>query len=339
MRLAGLLFVLSVPAVASAQDAPPDGWKLRLKAAANLAFTHSSQVVGNPDGLTLTLGGNVDAGADLRRRRHEWQNVALLQHGQTKTPLLDSFLKTTDSLEVMTTYLWHWPNADWFGPFGRIRMTTAILPGSFVQAEDVDVVTTFADGATATQTLPGQTRLELTGAFEPLVLRESAGAFAFLDRGAELHVDFKLGPAVQEILTRDGFVVADDAATPVLEVTQLRSSVETGAELGGEANGTVGPIVTWSIKSNFFYPVTTSIATDIRGLDRLNANIAGKLSIKLTGWASVDYLFTAVRVPLVVDAWQIQNGLVFSASVDLVHPAPPPPACVEGCVPPAPPAE
>jgi len=333
-----LIFLAAmIPASAFAQEVeapPPDPWKLHLKIAGNLSFTHSSNVIGSPDGLTLQLGGTVDAGADMRRGRHEWQNGLLLAEGQTKTPILDSFLKTNDTFEVMTTYLWH-SRWDWFGPFARVRMTTSILPGYHVQPDDVDVVTTFADGATSTQTLPGQTRLDLTGAFEPLQLRESAGVFAYLDRAPALHVDFKLGPAVQEIFTRDGFVVADDADTPTLEVNQLQSSVETGAELTGDANGQISDAVTWSIKSNFFYPLTASIDTDVRGISRMNANIEAKVSAKLTGWASVDYILTAVRVPLVLDAWQVQNGLVFTFTVDLAHPPPPPPTCAPGCVPPA----
>jgi hypothetical protein len=333
--LIALLLASTFPSAAFSQetDAPPASG--HLKAAGNLSFTHSSQVIGSPDGLTLQLGGTLDAGATVRRGRHEWQNGLLLAEGQTKSPILESFLKTTDSLEVDTTYLWHWPGADWFGPFARIHLTTTILPGYHVQPEDVDVVTTFTDGGTASQTLPGQTRLELTGPFEPLVLRESAGAFGRLDRGPPLFVDVKLGPAVQEIFARDGFVVADDPDTPTLEVHQLQSSVETGVELAGDAKGAVGEMLTWSIKANFFYPLTASIDTDVHGLSRMNASIQAKVSAKLTGWASVDYLFTATRVPLVLDAWQVQNGLVFAFSVDLAYPPPPPPPCPPGCVPPA----
>jgi hypothetical protein len=324
---------------ASAQESPSEspappwqGWKLRLALSGNLSFTHNRKVVGNPDGLTLQVGGELETEARGRRGPHEWQNRLTAAHGQTKTPLLDEFLKTTDSFELMTMYLFHLPAVDWLGPFARARLSTALLPAFHVQPTDVTVSRTFVDGTTSTEALPAQSQLDLTGAFEPVLLRQSAGFFALVEEGGALVIDFRAGPAVQEIIVRDGFVLADDGATPELEIRQLRDSLEAGPELAGEAKGILVEQVTWSVEANFFYPFVTSIETDLEGLDRLNANVNGRLSVKLTGWASLDYTFVATRVPLVLDAWQIQNGLLFTVGFERVHPPPPPPPCPEGCV-------
>jgi hypothetical protein len=74
--------------------------------------------------------------------------------------------------------------------------------------------------------------------------------------------------------------VDDDAKTPELEVKQIRTATAAGDT----------------------------------GFARMTTQLAATLKVKLASWASLDDTFSARRVPLVVDKWQIQNGLLLTTS-------------------------
>jgi hypothetical protein len=40
--------------------------------------------------------------------------------------------------------------------------------------------------------------------------------------------------------------------------------------------------------------------------------------VRLTKWASLDYVVSAKKIPLVLDAWQVQNGLLLTVGFDLI---------------------
>ena len=135
------------PAVANAQDnpdvitedaekklkgveAPPennDGWTYDLTLGANISFNHNRKVVGSVDGLTMQIGGLLKGSLNLISGTHEWQNDLVVEHGQTKTPQIDSFVKSTDNLELRSLYTWR--ITPWFGPFARFKLQTQILKG------------------------------------------------------------------------------------------------------------------------------------------------------------------------------------------------------------------
>ena len=40
--------------------------------------------------------------------------------------------------------------------------------------------------------------------------------------------------------------------------------------------------------------------------------------MKLAKWASLDYLLSAKRIPLILDKWQVQNNLLFTTGFDII---------------------
>ena len=83
--------------------------------------------------------------------------------------------------------------------------------------------------------MAAQKRFRLTGPFEPLLLRESVGAFANPVDQTDLKVGFKLGAGVQQINVRDGYALADNSDTPEIEVNQLVAIKDVTADLAGFA--------------------------------------------------------------------------------------------------------
>lgn len=304
---------------ALAAPAQPDGWKVTLNVGASGSFAHSHKVVGTEDGAYLQLGGVLGGNGTLFHGQHEWENLLDLKLGGSKTPQLDRFVKATDQVDFSSTYLYHLESPKWLGVYGRFRAGFQLLDGQQTSPTDVTVVRTSVNGDQQREQVGAQQAFGLTSAFEPLVLRETVGAFLTPYTAPELTLNAKLGVGAQHILTRRGYVVADDAATPELELRQLDNTHEGGAELSAAATGVLlKDVLDWRAKGDLFLPVLTTASDDLGVVDRLNAQLEAALSLKLAKWLSVDYVLAARRIPAVQSDWQVSNTLLLTAGFQLL---------------------
>lgn len=310
----------------AAEAKPADGWTLKVELGLNGALTNTSGVVGTDDGNTVQFGVALKGRADLRAGQHEWRNELALAHAQTQTPALPVFVKGTDQLDVSSMYLYHIPAVPWLGPFARARLQTSIFAGRLVVADPAVQVT--VDGAptpldTKTEDEKRYGVLELTDPFQPLLLRESAGVFAQPLDDKALRLTVSLGGGAQQVFADGGRAVTDDAATPVIEVGSLNDSQQIGVEVDIAANGAVTDTLGYSLGVNVLYPFysdpeATVGGEPLDGVELTNVEITGKLSVKLATWASLDYVLSAKYLPLIIDEWQVQNGLLLNSSFNLL---------------------
>lgn len=306
-------------ALGEVEEVRQQGWTPRLTVGSTAAYGHSSQVVGSPDGSTVQIGVLVDGGATLARGQHEWDNGLLVKHTQTRTPLMDRFIKSSDSLDLVSTYLYHLEAIDWLGPYARFKLSTQIFAGYEVRTDDVVVRRVPLDGvAPPPETIKAEQDIPLTDPFEPMILRESAGAFANPVETKRITVKGKLGAGVQQILAQGGYKLADDDATPELELLELEGSQQAGAEAEVDLSGQVSEGVSWKAKANLFMPFVTSLDDGQTGLDGLNTDLSAGVSVKLAKWASLDYTLSAKKIPALVDEWQVLHGVSLSAGFDLL---------------------
>jgi hypothetical protein len=301
----------------------PQGWQVGLSIGGTVSFNHSSNVVGQDDGATLQLGLVLGSTALYVNGQHNWENIFALQHAQSRTPQLERFVKSLDSIDLQSTYIYRFSSIEWLGPFLKATFLTSLLPGYAVRTTNSVVVRSPRDGgATTTETAFAKENIDLTGAFEPLTMRQTLGMFAEPLKSEPLTIGAKLGFGAQEVVVRDGYVIKDDAATPELEVAQLETTIEAGAEaelgLSGEP---VAKVLTWKLVGNVFIPVASSVDADPDAnlADKINAKITAGVSVKITDWLSLDYVLSALRVPAVLpDKFQVQNGLILNANFKLL---------------------
>lgn len=302
---------------AKTREEKAQGWTRSLDLNFNGSFSHSDHVVGAPDGSTVQLGIVLGGDANLVREKHEWENELELQHSQSRSPALDRFIKSIDQLNIQTTYLYHLDSPDWFGPFARASLSTSVLEGYEVRAADTNVDRIADDGTVTNEVVLAEADIALTDPFEPMLLKQTLGVFADPVREEDIQLRTKAGLGLQEIVVRDGYAVTGEDAG-VLTLTQLRGANEVGAEAELDLTGKSGENVTYEATLNFFYPVASSSDIEFDGLDALNTALTGKVSVKLSGWASLDYVVGVKRLPMILDEWQVSNGLILTAGFSLL---------------------
>lgn len=306
----------------AAADAPPpppaSPWKYTLGIGVNGAMTRSTNVVGTVDGTSAQIGAIVDGTANYVEGQHNWENLLKLTESFTRTPAIPSFLKSADELRLQSTYIYKLKAVPWLGPYARGLGTTSIFRGYEVRGTDTTIVRTDADGTVTTLVKPAGNKYGTTKPFEPTLLRESIGMFANPIAHPEFALKTRLGAAMQHILTRDGYALSDDSATAEVEYKQLQSSTQAGAELGVEVLGKAAENLTYTASADFFYPVYESNDADPQdGFEKLQTNIAAKLSVRLSKIFSLDYILSLKRIPIIVDEWQVQNGLLVSCNYSI----------------------
>ena len=311
-------FVAAEKVQEAASKAVEDGWKLSLSLGTNASLNDNHQVVGSTDGTTFQLGVVINGNANLRAGQHEWENGLTIEHQQTKTPEIDPFVKSLDNAELTTMYLYRLASIEWLGPFARARAQTQLFPGYLIRAGDEKVKKTDTNGDSTVTDLAAQEKLQVTDPFEPFLLRESAGAFARPYDSEKLKLTFTAGAGGIQIFADGGYVLKDDDGTEELDMFELESSNQLGAEVDVEASGALSTSVTWGVSANLMYPFIVSVDTDFEGMDLLNREFGAKLSLKLSSWASLDYVLKAKKLPLVVNDWQVQNSLLLSSAFNLI---------------------
>ncbi len=359
LALALLVLAQTAPATASPSDdadkdlnaekmfakqepTTPDGWKLNLNIGATGAMTRSTNVIGTVNGTTAQAGLLVDGGATLRHGLNSWENGLKITESFTRTPTIPHFLKSADEFRLQSTYLHRLEALQWLGPYARFLGTTSLFRGWNITPTGVDTIRrTGVDGNhTDFVTSPGH-KYGTTKPFEPTLLRQSLGMFANALEGKEATLRTRVGAAMQELITQNGYALTDDATTPnILEYTQLRSSLQGGAEFDIETLGTIVENITYAGRAGFFYPIWETNDAQLTG-SKLQTDISAKLSFHMSKYISLDYVLSAKRIPQIVEQWQVTNGILLSVAMNVIDNSKPtpPPAPPPAPAPAAPPTE
>jgi hypothetical protein len=297
------------------EEGRPQGVTGRLTTGAQLSVNDNRSVVGQTDGSTFTFGFKFDSGVDVNEEAHEWRNTILIQEGLTQTPVVDHLVKTADTVDFETIYLYH--IAEWWGPFARFGLNTSAFRGDDVRP----AVTTYQIGRLdGTQETIIADRLALTDPFQPLRLKESLGLFLRALSSPSQNLEFRLGLGARETLAKGQLVVSDDEATEaIIEVSELDDSYAIGVEGAAEYWGALYENkLSYRLGAEVLIPFVTSElppGDDRTNLDLTTVELGAGLSLKVVEWASVDYELKAVREPLLVDELQVQNNLLLTFGI------------------------
>lgn len=343
ITITALLVAASLPQLSLAQGLVPDdvkkesilhdleedqGWSLGGTLGGAVNFSDSRDVVGTTDGSTLQIGVLLSLKGEYKQGQHRWVTVLSVKEGQTRTPAIDAYVKSTDELELISTYYYRLLNPDWMGFFGQFKLNTQLFK-SVYRAEDAFNARMIASDATVQQNLNNQSRVAVADSFAPLQLRESAGVFAQPYDTKPISLTVKLGAGFQHTIVGSGnyyyVETVTEAGTDWEVFKELEANNELGAELEADATGEVYPnALSWRLKVNLFYPlmvtedIFNSDGEEMSDFELLNVDVAAGISAKLNPWLSLEYALSVKRAPAIADVWQVQNGIVATASFNLL---------------------
>jgi len=316
-----LTTLVTVPAVAEdelvlekepEEKKKEEGWDFLLKPGASVSLSDNRSVIGQPEGLTMTLGASLEGRAALRSGPHEWRSTLGITELFSHTPQLDEFVKTTDIFKFESIYLFHL--IDWLGPFAKLNIDTFLFEGFDVRSEAVTWLT--PDGPFSGY------HLRLTDGFEPLTLKETAGFFAKPLEDKKLNVEGRLGFGGVHVFA-DGWSLKDDGATPGIEVIEIKSYNQAGGVIEATTWGSLyATKISYKLGAEVMVPFIYDLDEgDDRGIvDLINVEFMATLTFKVFDWLSVDYTLRILRQPQLLDDWQIQNNLLLTASYAFFQP-------------------
>lgn len=294
------------------KDAKPEGWDPSLTLGVSLALSTNSNFVGQPSGNSFTGGLNLLGRIDYLRGVVDWRNTLKINEVFTRTPIVDEFVKSIDQLSYESVI--YYRISDMFGPFASFKLDTTILEGRDVRGAAVDYS---VDGTIEAVDV---TSFHLTDSFQPLQLKEAIGFFLRPISKKTIEVDMRAGFGASQTFAEGANLLADDAATTdVVELITLRDVIQAGAVLEVQTRGELEEgRINYAAHVEVMVPFINDDPLDRGAGELTNFDIGGKLGFKLFEWASLDYELKILRLPQLVDVWQIQNNLLLSFSYALV---------------------
>lgn len=302
------------------------GWDGGLRLGATFSLSSSRSVVGQIDGETIVLGGQVTGNLNYRNGSHDWRNRFSLSEATSSAPPINKFIKSNDALVIESLYFYRIANS-WIGPFARFQFNTALFEGYDIRSSatgftNYDVAR--LDGSVERQQRNSGEVFALTNPFGPTTLKESAGAFLNpLNKTAfklELWGAFS---ARQTVLANNQYAVADNKDTlTVIELKELQDFAQAGPAAGIDISGSLmGNHIGYYARAEAMIPVikTDLQAGDNRGaVDLTNVAIEAGVQVKVSSWAALSWQIRAIRDPQLIDAFQVQNMVLLNFSYTLI---------------------
>lgn len=297
-------------------DKSRKGFDGTLAIGANVNLASNSNVVGQDDGFSTLFGLSLTGGLDYLYKRHELRNTLKISESWARTPVLDEFVKNTDALELESLY--NYFLLDWMGVFGRLGMSTTLFKSESITSDAQTYQITRNDGTV--ETLAPTSRLELAGAFSPFTLNESLGVFAEPISEEALKLSIRVGFGARETFADGVLASQDDADTDNIELLELSSVFQGGAEgFVGVGGKFYDKRVSYSLGASLLIPFITNDDTDRSATDLARYGLVGEIGTSVFDWMSLIYQFRALRDPQLLDELQVQHALLLTFNYTFIQ--------------------
>jgi hypothetical protein len=296
--------------VKAKSELPRQGWDGLLKGAASVSIAQNSNVVGQVDGFSMLVGFNITGGLDYLYDRHELRNTLSISENFARTPAIDEFLKTNDVLEIESLY--NYFLFDWLGPYARLDLKTNILATEDVRLDATNYAIARLDGTT--DQVASVNRIELNGRFNPLTLSQSVGISADPARDKAFSLSLRVGGGARETFAKGALVLNDNADTAnVIELKELDDVYQAGAEGFLGMRGVMdGGRLSYEAGASLLLPFLNNDDKNRSATELMRIATKAQVNISVFTWMSINYSFSAINDPQLLDKWQVQNNLLLT---------------------------
>jgi hypothetical protein len=309
-------------AAAAAERKKGFWWDKSLTVGATGLGVFNRTFVGQPDGLSATVGAFLKGNVTLGYAGHIFENKLSIQEALVVTPSGDTLLKnpvplvnkSTDEVIASSEYRFLWQRFPYVGPYVRGQVQTRLLPTFFMRGDQQAVVFRDRDGSVRRESITPYQPFFFAGAFEPTTLSEGAGIHIEPPTfGPWVTYSFKTGVQTSHLLAGNGYVVADDDATEEIELNQLSIVNSAGATAEAALGGQVFDNVVWGLAAKLYYPILAlgGNVDELSLVERTHLDAQATVSFKVTKWLSLDAQARVLREPFILNDWQLQaTGLI-----------------------------
>lgn len=289
------------------------GWNKNANLGLNFSMTSSSDVVGQTDGDSQTVGINLKGGMTKLTERTEWRNSLTVSEATTRTPSMPRYVKSADEAKLESIYLYSLESYPKVGPYVKAEVSAPLFRGEDVRAKN----TTYLIGTSATPYTGSS--LQLTESLKPLNTKESVGAFYKAVDNEDLKLEFRAGFGALQVQADGQLAVTGTDSSGNVLVKELSNISQGGLELGASLKGKVDEKTSYEAGVETLTPFINDKASgDDRDAVRLT-NIDGflKLTSNITSWASFGYDYKVKIQPQVVDRTQQTHMIVLNVNYNL----------------------
>ncbi len=302
--------------VKGASKTDPQGWNPFVSLTATLSLASNSNVVGQVDGFSTLFGLGVTGGADYVDGKHLLRSSLTIAEGFARTPVVDEFTKTNDSVKLESLYNYFLTKD--LGLFGRLALSTSMFPADDVRG----TATTWVEKNSTDPTMPiprnsNAFRQRLAGSFAPFTVNESAGGFAEPIRKESLNVSFRLGIGGRHTFADSVLLIDDDKATAEVELLRLSNVHQLGVEAFAGATGkTKDGRANYKAGLSVLFPFVNNDKDD-RGVGTLaRVGFEGQVTFNVYAWMGLVYSLNITRdaqlFPKGNELLQVQNTLLLT---------------------------
>lgn len=313
--LSSLMLCFAVVAETQIAKPKPD-WRFKTTVGLNLGQTINQNFIGNTNGIAFSPGFQFDEVVRFYNQTHEWRTEFSLSEAWTLSSPQTAFSKSSDSLNLKTSYLYH--ILDWFGPYASAKLRTSIFPGYDLESSSTNYRIT--DAATAVETqVPstgsnGTYQFPLTSAFLPLFLEQDIGVFFQPYQEDELLLEFRVGATVREniakgqlILTAVGIVYNDT------QVRRLDNVFELGPSAGVHFKGDFfDKKLSFRLSCDTLWSFLQTPIASVASTNAFSFDLGTVLGLNITNWLSLNYQLKAVLNPAILNQTQLMTNLMLA---------------------------
>jgi hypothetical protein len=287
-------------------DLREDGFDGRLSTKATFNVVSNTNVVGQNDGTSLLLGGNILGGLDFIEGDHKVTNTLTYNTSWARTPVIAEFVKNNDSIQLENIY--NYFLTDWIGPYARLSFETSLFPTERVTADATtyEFINSERDPETTT-------RLRLADPANPFELFQSAGIFLEPVRKQAIQATLRVGFGARETLSEGVLVVQDDPDTTNVDVRVLNDVIQAGAEAFLGAQGKFPEQrIDYRLGATMLIPFVNNSDTDASAIDLTRVGFNGALTFNAFEWLGLSYDVKVLDDPQLLDKTQVQNSLLLT---------------------------
>ncbi len=287
---------------------PNTKWFRSLVLGAVGSWLQQRNVVGTNNQTTATGTLFLDGQLAYNNERHSGSALLQIEEGasqiipQQGSPL--PVVKSQDRvrLDLLYTYFLR-PRV---GPYVRAAAETQAFRTLVLVSEDTTVSRQFADGTVANQFVPANETYFVADAWQPLIVREGVGLNMRVLNKRWLSLNWRLGVGLRQNRFGGAWVVADDPSTPEVEHLEVASFDQQGLESTIVATARLSGFLTYATDLELF--------TDFETLNQPTIEWRNTVTLRLSRNLSINYLLNLERVPVVVDANQLEQSVLLRAA-------------------------